>query len=178
MILREDDSQAVIGESGCRKTTLMMTLMRLEEPTGGTIEFWGQDVAAFSKADWKEFRRSVQMIFRDPFNFLEPKFIIKEIMMGPLETHDIDDKEARVEEMLREGELNPPERYLVQLPAQISGGKKRVAIARALVIEPDIIMADELASMLDVSTQVSILRLLNRLMDDFGVSMIYISHDL
>lgn len=179
MTLREDDSQAVIGESGCGKTTLMMTLMGLQEPTGGTIEFRGRDVAEFSKADWKEFRRSVQMIFQDPFNSLDPKFTVRETVMEPLEIHDFDDKEARVEEMLREVELNPPERYLDQLPAQLSGGEKqRVSIARALVVQPDIIMADEPASMLDVSTQASILRLLNRLMDDFGVSMVYISHDL
>jgi len=179
MTLRENESQAVIGESGCGKTTLIMTLMGLQNPTGGTIRFRGKEVSAFSKADWKEFRRNVQMIFQDPFNSLDPKFTVRETVREPLDIHGIDDREERVERMLREVQLNPPERYLDQFPDQLSGGEKqRVSIARALVAEPDIIMADEPVSMLDVSTQASILDLLNHLMDEMGVSMIYISHDL
>lgn len=179
MTLRENESQAVIGESGCGKTTLIMTLMGLEEPTDGTIRFKGTPVSEFTKQDKREFRRSVQMIFQDPFNSLDPKFTVEETVREPLEIHDLDNKDERVKRMLSEVQLNPPERYLNQFPDQLSGGEKqRVSIARALVIEPDIIMADEPVSMLDVSTQASILELLNQLMDDMGVSMIYISHDL
>jgi len=179
MTLRENESQAVIGESGCGKTTLIKTLMGLQEHTGGTIRFRGTEFSSFTKADWREFRRNVQIIFQDPFNSLDPKFTVRETVREPLEIHDFDDKEERVKQMLREVQLNPPERYLDQLPDQLSGGEKqRVSIARALVVEPDIVMADEPVSMLDVSTQASILQLLNELIDEMGVSMVYISHDL
>ncbi|MEF8887474.1 MAG: ABC transporter ATP-binding protein, partial [Haloarculaceae archaeon] len=108
-----------------------------------------------------------------------PKFTVRETVREPLEIHDFGDKEERVKDMLREVQLNPPERYLDQLPDQLSGGEKqRVSIARALIVEPDIVMADEPVSMLDVSTQASILQLLNELIDEMGVSMVYISHDL
>jgi peptide/nickel transport system ATP-binding protein len=179
LTLRENESQAVIGESGCGKTTLIMTLMGLQEATGGTIKFRGKKVSEFGKQDWKEFRRNVQMIFQDPFNSLDPKFTVRETVREPLEIHGFDNKDERVDRILREVQLNPPERYLDQFPDQLSGGEKqRVSIARALVVEPDIVMADEPVSMLDVSTQASILDLLNDLMDELGVSMIYISHDL
>jgi len=179
MTLRENESQAVIGESGCGKTTLIMSLMGLQEPTAGTIRFRGSEVSEFDRNDWKEFRRNVQMIFQDPFNSLDPKFTVEETVKEPLDIHGFDDKDERVRRMLREVQLNPPERYLDQFPDQLSGGEKqRVSIARALVVEPDIVMADEPVSMLDVSTQASILELLNQLIDDLGVSMIYISHDL
>jgi len=179
MTLRENESQAVIGESGCGKTTLLKTLMGLQNHTGGTIRFKGTAFSSFTKADWQGFRRNVQIIFQDPFNSLDPKFTVRETVREPLDIHDFDDKEERVKQMLREVQLNPPERYLDQLPDQLSGGEKqRVSIARALVVEPDIVMADEPVSMLDVSTQASILELLNELIDEMGVSMVYISHDL
>jgi peptide/nickel transport system ATP-binding protein len=171
--------QGVIGESGCGKSTLLMTLMGLHDPTGGELIFDGKPVSEFDKSDWKEFRRRVQIIFQDPFNSMDPKFTVRETLMEPLQVHDMDRKEERVYEALEHAELNPPEKYLDRLPKQLSGGEKqRVSIARALVLEPDVILADEPVSMLDVSTQAAVLRLLSDLTDNLGVSMFYISHDL
>jgi peptide/nickel transport system ATP-binding protein len=177
--LAENDSQAVIGESGCGKTTLLMTLMGLYEPTDGQILFKGRDIASFSRSDWKKFRRNVQMIFQDPFNSLDPKLTVRETLAEPLKVHSMDDRESRIREACRRVELNPPDQYLDRLPSQLSGGEKqRVSIARALIVEPDVILADEPVSMLDVSTQASILNLLSHLVDELGVSLLYISHDL
>jgi peptide/nickel transport system ATP-binding protein len=171
--------QGVIGESGCGKSTLLMTLMGLHDPTGGELVFDGQPVSEFDKSDWKEFRRRVQIIFQDPFNSMDPKFTVRETLMEPLQVHDMDNKEERVYEALEHAELNPPEKYLDRLPKQLSGGEKqRVSIARALVLEPDVILADEPVSMLDVSTQAAVLNLLSDLTENLGVAMFYISHDL
>lgn len=179
MTVQENDSKAVIGESGCGKTTLLMTLMGLTEHTGGEILYKGDRISEFDKKDWKEFRRNVQIIFQDPFNSLDPKLSVKETLMEPLHIHDMDDKEQRVRDVLEQVELSPPEKFIDQLPSQLSGGEKqRVSIARALVLEPDIILADEPVSMLDVSTQASILRSLKNLIDELNVAMLYISHDI
>jgi len=179
LTLSEDESQGVIGESGCGKTTLLRTLMGLYTPTEGQIFFKGQDMAEFGKEEWKNYRSDVQIIFQDPFNSLDPKLSIKESLLEPLQIHGMDDKEKRVNEALAQVELSPPEQYLQQYPKHLSGGEKqRVSIARALIVEPDVILADEPVSMLDVSTQASILKLLESLMSDHGVSMFYISHDL
>lgn len=179
LTLDANDSQGVIGESGCGKSTLLMTLMGLYEPTEGEILYKGRDIASFNKADWKDFRSNVQIIFQDPFNSLDPKMTVRETLLEPLKIHGMEDREERLQKVLREVELSPPETYLSNFPDQLSGGEKqRVSIARALVLEPDIILADEPVSMLDVSTQASILKLLARLREDRGMSMFYISHDL
>jgi len=179
LTLHENESLGVIGESGCGKSTLLMTLMGLHDPTDGTIFYKGRDVADFDKADWKAFRRDVQIIFQDPFNSLDPKLTVRESLLEPLKIHGIGDRERRVREALANAELNPPEAYLDRRPGQLSGGElQRVSIARALVLDPDVILADEPVSMLDVSTQASVLNLLSELIDDLGVSMFYISHDL
>lgn len=177
--LEQNDSQAVIGESGCGKTTLLMTLMGLYEPTGGQILYKGKDMADFSRKDWKEFRSGVQMIFQDPFNSLDPKMTIRESLAEPLKVHGMDDHQERIQKICERVELTPPDQYLDRMPDQLSGGEKqRVSIARALIVEPDIILADEPVSMLDVSTQASILNLLSHLVEELGVALLYISHDL
>lgn len=179
MELEQNQSIGVIGESGCGKTTLLMTLMGLHKPTGGDIQLDGKSISTFSRKDWKEYRRRVQIVFQDPFNSLDPRMSVESSLKEPLKIHDIGDQDQRIREILERVELNPPEKFLNQRPNQLSGGEKqRVSIARALILEPDVILADEPVSMLDVSTQAAILDLLSNLMEDTGVSMIYISHDL
>jgi peptide/nickel transport system ATP-binding protein len=179
LAIHENQSQGLIGESGCGKTTLLKTLIGLHEPTAGTIRYSGQDVAEFDKGDWKEFRQNVQIIQQDPFNALDPKMTIKETLLEPVHIHDLNRGDERIREALRDAELSPVEEYLPRLPSQLSGGEKqRVAIARVLILEPDVVLADEPVSMLDVSTQAAILNLLERLIEDYDTSLLYISHDL
>lgn len=177
--LHKKESIGVIGESGCGKTTLLKTLIGLHEPTDGEIYLDGRPVSEFDRKDWKEYRRRVQVIFQDPFNSLDPKMSVRSVLKEPLKIHDIGNHDERIQKVLKKVELQPPEKYLYRRPNQLSGGEKqRVSIARALVLEPDVILADEPASMLDVSTQAAILKLLSQLMEETDVSMIYISHDL
>jgi peptide/nickel transport system ATP-binding protein len=177
--LEENDSTAVIGESGCGKTTLLLTLIGLHDATGGDIYYKGRPVSEFDKADWKEYRSNVQVIFQDPFNSLDPKMTVAESLKEPLKIHGVGDRDRRVREVLEHVELSPPEKYLGRKPANLSGGEKqRVSIGRALVLEPDVILADEPVSMLDVSTQAAVLNTMKNLIEEFGVSMLYISHDL
>ena len=179
LTLSENDSAAVIGESGCGKTTLLLTLIGLHDGTGGDIYYKGRPVSEFDKADWKEYRSNVQVIFQDPFNSLDPKMTVAESLKEPLKIHGIGDRDRRVREVLEHVELSPPEKYMGRKPANLSGGEKqRVSIGRALVLEPDVILADEPVSMLDVSTQAAVLNTMKNLIEEFGVSMLYISHDL
>lgn len=177
--LHENESIGVIGESGCGKTTLLKTLMGLYDPTDGDVRLRGQSIADFDKHDWKQYRQNVRFIWQNPFTSLDPKMSIRTALKEPLRIHGIPDEDERVHEVLERVELRPPAEFLDRRPQQLSGGERqRVSIARALILEPDVILADEPVSMLDVSTQASILRLLSRLMDETGVSLIYISHDL
>jgi peptide/nickel transport system ATP-binding protein len=179
MSIDRNQSIAIIGESGCGKSTLLNTLMGLYRPTDGELLFEGQDVSEFDRGDWKRFRRNVQIIFQDPFESLNPKMTVRETLKEPLKIHGLDDQERRVREILETVELAPPEKYLGRLPEQLSGGEKqRVSIARALILDPDVILADEPVSMLDVSTQAAILNLLSRLTNEMDVALVYVSHDL
>lgn len=179
MTLEENDSVAVIGESGCGKSTLLRTLIGLHDATAGDIIYKGTPVSEFSKEDWKEYRRNVQVIFQDPFNSLNPKMTVRESLAEPLGIHGINDKDARIRDVLERVELQPAEKYLDRKPMNLSGGEKqRVSIGRALILDPDVILADEPVSMLDVSTQAAVLTKMKELIDEFDVSMIYISHDL
>ncbi|TKX77997.1 ABC transporter ATP-binding protein [Halorubrum sp. SD626R] len=179
MTLQENESVAVIGESGCGKSTLLRTLIGLHDISAGDIVYKGTPVSEFDKADWKEYRRNVQVIFQDPFNSLNPKMTVRESLAEPLDIHGIGNKEERVREVLEQVELQPAEKYLDRKPTNLSGGEKqRVSIGRALILDPDVILADEPVSMLDVSTQAAVLTKMKELINDFDVSMIYISHDL
>lgn len=179
LIVEENDVVGLIGESGCGKTTLLRVLVGLYDRTGGTLAYRGRDTEEFDKGDWQTYRQNVQIIFQDPFNSLDPKMTVKQAVREPLEIHDLADKDERVRKALVDVELNPPEQYLDRKPDELSGGERqRVSIARALITNPDVVLADEPVSMLDVSTQASILNLLERLIDDTDVSMLYISHDL
>jgi peptide/nickel transport system ATP-binding protein len=179
LALEKNEVQGVIGESGCGKTTLLETMVGLQTPTGGSLYFDGNPVSEFSKADRNEYHKDVQMIFQDPFNSLDPKYTVSETLGEQLGIHDLEDTRERKLEMLRRVELSPAERYIDQYPKQLSGGEKqRVSIARALIVDPDVILADEPVSMLDVSTQASILRLLSDIVSDEEIALMYISHDI
>lgn len=177
--LQANQVQGIIGESGCGKSTLLNVLMGLATPTDGHIWFDGGDVLSYDSTNWREFRRRVQIIFQDPYNAVDPKLSVRESLEEPLIIHEMDEHDRRIQDALTDVQLTPPEEYLDQFPRELSGGEKqRVSIARALVLEPDIILADEPVSMLDVSTQAAILRLLDDLTEDRGLSMLYVSHDL
>ncbi|MFB6188574.1 MAG: ABC transporter ATP-binding protein [Halapricum sp.] len=177
--LREGETFGIAGESGCGKTTTGMCLAKLYEPTDGSIYYGGQDIANKSGEDLATFRQNAQMIFQDPFESLNPRMTVYDTVVEPLRIHDIPNQRARVRRALEFAELEPADQFFDQYPHELSGGQRqRLAIARALVVDPDFIVADEPVSMLDVSLRAGVLSLLERMTDEFGLSVVYISHDL
>jgi oligopeptide/dipeptide ABC transporter ATP-binding protein len=178
--LGERETLGVVGESGCGKSTLGRTLSRLYEPTAGTIHFDGEDISEAEGKRLKALRKDVQVIFQDPLSSLNPRKTVGEIVAKPLSVHDIatgEEKDKRVAELFEEVGLSPElrDRY----PHEFSGGQRqRVGIARALAVEPKLIIADEPVSALDVSVQAQIINLMKQLQDDYGLSYVFIAHDL
>lgn len=172
----------LVGESGCGKSTTGRMLVGLEEATSGRILIQGQDAAALRARDRKEFHRRVQMIFQDPYGALNPQHSIGEIVARPLiyQGHRRGaELDRKVFDALEQAGLLPAESYLDKFPHQISGGQRqRICIARALVLEPDILVADEPISMLDVSIKWGVIQLLKRLVRERSISLLYITHDL
>ncbi len=174
---------ALVGESGCGKSTLALTLLGLEAPTAGGIHFAGQDVTHLNAAGLKALRRQVQMIFQDPYESLNPLFTIGEIVAEPLRVHGLarkrTEREQRVQRALEEAGLKPAESFIHRRPHELSGGQRqRVVIASALVLEPQLLLADEPVSMLDVSIRAEILNLLADLRRTRGIAILFITHDL
>jgi len=171
------------GESGCGKTTTGRLLLRLVEPTEGSVYFEGEDIFSLRGRELMKKRREMQMIFQDPYKSLDPKKTVKDIISEPLSIHKIGksrrEKLEIIYEMLEAVKLTPPEDYLFKYPHELSGGERqRVAIARAIILKPKFIVADEPVSMLDVSIRASILDLMVELKDKFNLTYLYITHDL
>lgn len=174
---------ALAGESGSGKTTLGKVLLRLVQPTSGSIIFNGKDITALKDRELKPIRRAMQIVFQDPFESLNPRLTIKEIVAEPLRVQRIAKGETEVEErvkkILTEVELVPPEEYLYRYPHELSGGQRqRVAVARAFILDPSFVVADEPVSMLDVSIRAEIINLMVDMVNKHSASIIFISHDI
>jgi oligopeptide/dipeptide ABC transporter ATP-binding protein len=175
------DAVAIVGESGCGKTTLGRLMLKLAEPTAGSIAFDGAELAELSGEGLRAFRRQAQLVFQNPFDALNPRFTIYRAVAEPLLNAGIDKAEHldRVAAAFRRVHLPDLERYLDKYPHQLSGGQlQRVVLARALVLTPRFLVADEPVSMLDVSVRAGILALMREVRDTLGLSAVYISHDL
>jgi oligopeptide/dipeptide ABC transporter ATP-binding protein len=175
------DAVAIVGESGCGKTTLGRLMLKLVEPTAGSIAFDGAPLAGLSGEGLRAFRRQAQLVFQNPFDALNPRFTIYRAVAEPLLNAGIDKAEHmdRVAMAFRRVHLPDLDRYLDKYPHQLSGGQlQRVVLARALVLTPRFLVADEPVSMLDVSVRAGILALMREVRDTMGLSAVYISHDL
>ncbi|AYG60231.1 ATP-binding cassette domain-containing protein [Rhizobium jaguaris] len=179
--IRCGETVGIVGESGSGKTTLGRALLRLVDISAGTIHFDGKDITHMPDAEMRPLRRRMQMIFQDPMASLNPRHTIRRILVEPLLLHGLAtnrrDAERRVAAILDRVTL--PHACLDRNPHELSGGQRqRVGIARAALLEPDFVLADEIVSGLDVSTQAQVLNLLKELSRDLGLSMAFISHDL
>ncbi|MEV6691551.1 dipeptide ABC transporter ATP-binding protein [Micromonospora sp. NPDC051196] len=179
--LRRGETLGIVGESGCGKSTLARLLMRLERPTAGQATLAGRDLFAASGNELRRIRRNMQMVMQDPYTSLNPRMTVGDIIGEPFEIHPEaapkGSRQRRVQELLDVVGLNPE--HINRYPHQFSGGQRqRIGIARALALRPEVIVCDEPVSALDVSIQAQVINLLEELQDEFGLSYIFIAHDL
>ena len=180
--LGRGESISIVGESGCGKTTLGKTILRLYEPTDGKIIFDGKDITHLKWKELRWYRRETGLVQQDPFGALPPFMTVKRILEEPLIIHKIrsrEEREERIHRALERVKLTPIEDFIGKYPHMLSGGQQqRLVIARAIILEPKLIIADEPVSMLDASVRIEILKLLQDLQERYHLSIIYITHDL
>ncbi len=178
--VQRGETFGLVGESGCGKSTTGRTLIRLNEPTTGQILFEGQDISQLSYEEMRKARRKLQMVFQDPYASLNPKKTIRQILTEPLRVHGLYTKAEREQKAVEIIEIvGLHASHLDRYPHEFSGGQRqRIGIARAVILQPDLIIADEPVSALDVSIQSQVINLLLKLQKDFNLTYIFISHDL
>jgi oligopeptide/dipeptide ABC transporter ATP-binding protein len=180
LTIRRGETLGLVGESGCGKSTLGRLILRLEDPDEGTITFEGENILSFDDDQLRKFRRNIQIIFQDPYSSLNPRKKVDFIIGEPLAIHGLargKELEERVVELMKVVGLRAEQRFLY--PHQFSGGQRqRIGIARALALQPKLVIADEPVSSLDVSIQAQIVNLLLDLQSEFGLTYLFISHDL
>ncbi len=176
----EGETLGLVGETGCGKTTVGRTMLRLYEPTSGQIIFGGRDITRLRESDLRRMRARMQMVFQDPYASLNPRMTVGSIISAPLEVHGVErgkQKRDRVQQLLRLVGLNPD--FVNRYPHEFSGGQRqRIGIARALAVNPQLVVCDEPISSLDVSIQAQVVNLLEELQDQLGLTYLFIAHDL
>lgn len=179
--LAKGKTLGLVGESGSGKTTIGLLLMRLQEATGGKALFQGKDILAMSEKEFAQYQRKIQIVFQNPYASLNPRFTVGQILMEPMQVHKIGANNVERKQMALDllEKVSLPAQAFYRYPHEFSGGQRqRIAIARCLTLKPEILICDESVSALDVSVQAQVLNLLQDLQDEFGLSYIFISHDL
>ncbi|GAB3792741.1 ABC transporter ATP-binding protein [Virgibacillus kimchii] len=178
--IHEGEALSIVGESGCGKSTTGRAILRLDEPTGGQVEFKGEDLLSFNKKRMNKTRKDMQVIFQDPYASLNPRHSVFQILNEAMEIQDVvpkDKREERIKELLETVGLGAHQMH--RMPHEFSGGQRqRIGIARALAVDPELIIADEAVSALDVSIQAQVINLLKKLQREFNLTYLFISHDL
>src|SRR5438552_5184314 len=179
--VKRGETLGIVGETGCGKSTTARLLVRLLDPTSGTILFDGHDIAAADKGELKSLHRQAQMVFQDPYSSLNPRKTVGSIIAEPFIIHgvlkDSGERKKQVQDLMDRVGLNPE--HYNRYPHEFSGGQRqRIGVARAVALEPKVLIADEPVSALDVSIQAQVLNLLKRLQREMGLTLIFISHDL